>query len=934
VPVTGRLTVRRGVPRSIYRGGVEFRILGPLEVWSDGQPVDLGGLRQRRVLAALLLSPNRVVALSRLADAGWGADTPPTVERQVRNRVAALRGVLTPAGGLIDTDGDGYRLRVGPGELDAAVFEELVARGRAAGDAGLLRDALGLWRGPALAGLGEPLVAPAARLEDQRLTVYEECLELELAAGAHARVLDELAALVAAHPLRERLVGLWMTALYRSGGRAEALAAYQALAERLVDELGVDPGPEVRRVHEAVLREDPALPGPVPEELSVVPAQLPRTVPGFTGRVGELARLDALLSHAQAAPTVVISAIAGTAGVGKTALAVHWAHRVRDKFPDGQLYVNLRGFDPSGAVKAPGEALRGFLDALRVPAQRIPTDLAAQAELYRGLLAGRRMLVLLDNARDADQVRPLLPGTADCLVLITSRNELGGLGGRVHPIGLDVLTDEEARQLLAGRLGADRLAAEPDAVDEIVARCARLPLALAIVAARAADQPDAPVAALAGELRQARGDLGPFAGDDPRTDVRAVFSWSYQALTGAAARLFRLLGLHPGPDLAAAAAASLAGLPVDGTRPLLAELTRAHLLTEHAPGRYTFHDLLRAYAGEQAHAVDSADDRRAATGRLLDHYLHTAYAAALQLNPHRYRIAVDAPQDGVTLVDIGTYEQAAAWCAVERPVLVAAVERAAAGGLDAYAWQLAWTLSTFLDLGGHWQDWVATHRTALAAAERLDDRSARAHIHRSLGHAYTRLGCYDDAREQLRRALDLYRELGDRTGEAHTHHILPFVLERQGRYRDALEHAQAALDLFRASGDRDWEARALNTVGWHLSLLGEHQRALPLLEQALALLQELDNRYGQAATWDSLGYAHRHLGEHDQAVACYRRALDLFRTLGDRTEEATTLAYVGDSHEAAGDRVAARDAWRQALAIYEDLDHPDAEAVRVKLAGG
>jgi NB-ARC domain len=381
------------------------------------------------------------------------------------------------------------------------------------------------------------------------------------------------------------------------------------------------------------LRQDPALDASVPVSGAAgpavpVPAQLPPAVPAFIGRDAELASLDALLHPKAAAAgpaTVVIAALSGTAGVGKSALAVHWAHRAAAQFPDGQLYVNLRGFDPDGAAMEPSEALRGFLDALGAPATRIPESLSAQAGLYRTLLAGKRILVVLDNAKDAGQVRPLLPGSPGCLAIVTSRNQLTGLVATdsAYAMTLDLLGSGDARELLALRLGSRRVAREPDAVDEIIAGCARLPLALTIAAARAAGSPSFPLAVLATELREATRALDPLNGGDPATDVRAVFSWSYHALTTDAARLFRRLGLHPGPDIALPAAASLAAIPQDRARALLGELTRAHLLAEHAPGRYAFHDLLRAYATELARAHDSQNVRNAAAHRVLDHYLHT-----------------------------------------------------------------------------------------------------------------------------------------------------------------------------------------------------------------------------------------------------------------------------------------------------------------------
>jgi tetratricopeptide (TPR) repeat protein len=632
---------------------------------------------------------------------------------------------------------------------------------------------------------------------------------------------------------------------------------------------------------------------------------------------------------------VVITAIGGTAGIGKTALVVHWAHRVADRFPDGQLYVNLRGYDPGGQVMDPAEAVRRFLDALGVPPERIPADLDAQAALYRSHLSGRRMLIVLDNARDTAQVRPLLPGASTCLVLVTSRNQLAGLvaADGAHPITLDVLTPGEARELLARRLGATRVAAEPEAVEEIITCCVRLPLALAIVAARASAQPHVPLHFLAGELRDTGGRLTALSTtDDPYTDVRAVFSWSYHALSPDAARLFRLLGLHPGPDLAVPAAASLARLPASGVRPLLAELTRASLLAEHVPGRYTFHDLLRAYATDLTHSIDPDQPRRAATHRMLDHYLHTAYTADRLLDPARDPITLTPPQPGVTPEHPADYQQALAWFTAEHAVLLAAVDHAAATGFDAHTWQLAWTLVTFLYRRGHWHDWAAAGRVAVAAAGRLADPTAQAHAHRNLANAYTRLGRFDDAHAQLRHALDLYHQAGDQVGQAHTHFNLSRLWERQGRPAQALDHARQALDLYRATGHQNGQADALNAVGWYHVLLGEHRQALTYCQQALTLHQELGDRYGQAATWDSLGYAHHHLSHHTPAITCYQRALGLYRDLGDRYNEATILTHLGDTHHAAGNPTAARDAWQQALTILDELDHPDAEQVRAKLA--
>jgi tetratricopeptide (TPR) repeat protein len=626
--------------------------------------------------------------------------------------------------------------------------------------------------------------------------------------------------------------------------------------------------------------------------------------------------------------------IAGTAGVGKTALAVRWAHQMAAQFPDGQLWVNLRGFDPAGQIVDPATALRRFLDSLGVPADRIPADPQAQAALYRSELADRRMLVVLDNARDTAQVRPLLPASATCMILVTSRNRLTGLiaAEGARPVVVDLLADVEARLLLANRLGPTRVAAEPDPVTEIITRCARLPLALAIVAARASADPQLPLTALAEQLRGAAGRLDALTTDDPTTDVRAVFSWSYRSLTPAAARLFRLVGLHPGPDLGAAAAGSLAGLPLPRTEPLIAELTGANLLVEHPPRRYTCHDLLRAYAIDRADAAESPDQRDGAVHRLLDYYLHTTYVADRLLYPARDAIALTGPQAGVQPDQFADRDQALAWFTAEHAVLVAAVRQAADTGFDARAWQLAWSVAIFLDRHGYWHDLATVERTAVAAARRLADPQAQAHAHRLLARADIRLRRFEAADTQLQHALELFGRAGDALGQAHTHNVLAVAFERQERYTEALDHARQALDLFSATGHRQGQAEALNSVGWLYAVLGDYQRALTACQEAVRLLQDLDDRHGLAATWDSLGYAHHQLRDYPRALACYQQALDLNRDLGNRYYEAEVLTHVGDTHHATGDAAAAHRTWQQALAILDQLDNPDSRRLRARLA--
>jgi DNA-binding SARP family transcriptional activator len=927
---------------------MEFRLLGDVDVRVDGRPVDVGHTRQRCVLAALLVDANQAVPVDQLVERVWAHRVPQRARGTVYTYVARLRRALSV---VDDTVGParrpgGYVLTIDPMAVDLHRFSALLVRARAADDEtalALVEQALGLWRGQALAGLDTPwfdTVRAAANKHRQAAELDRN--ELALRLGRHHELLAELATAAEAYPLDERLAAQLMLALYRSGRQHEALNNYQRVRLRLADELGTDPGPSLRQLHQQILQADPALtvqsrtvgtPGRQAPPAAPVPRQLPVPVRHFTGRAGELATLTGLLDQAaDAGGTVVISAIAGTAGIGKTALAVHWAHGVAARFPDGHLYTNLRGFDPSGQVTDPADVVRRFLAALNVPPQRIPTDPDAQAALYRSHIAGRRMLILLDNAHDSAQVRPLLPGAPGCLVLVTSRNQLTGLvADGAQPIRLDLFTDAEARDVLRRRVGQHRVSAEPEAVEEIIARCARLPLALSVAAAHAAAHPSLPLESLAAQLREAHGRLDVLTGDDPHSDVRAVFSWSYQALTPSTARLFRLLGLHPGPDVAAPAIASLAGLPLTEVRPLLAELGHANLITEHAPGRYTLHDLLRAYATEQTHAEDSNGQRLAATHRLLDHYLHTGYTADRLVHPARDPIPLSPAQPGVTPEHLTDHEAAMAWFAAEHRVLLAAVDHAAATGFDTHTWQLAGTLRTFLSRRGYWHDQASVGRAALAAAQRLGDPATQARAHRNLAGVYVRLDLPEDAHTQLGYALDLTARAGDRTGQAHTHYHLGMLGEQQGELTQAVYHTRQALDLFQTVGHRVGQANALNNIGWCHARLGDHRQSLEYCQKALALHQELDDPFGQAATWDSLGYVHHHLGDDPEAVVCYQHALTLYRDLGDRYNQADVLTHLGDTHHAADNPQAARDAWQHALTILDDLNHPDAENLRTRL---
>jgi DNA-binding SARP family transcriptional activator len=930
---------------------LEFGLLGPLVVEADGGRLTVSAGKQRVLLAALLLRANQVVSPTELTDAVWEGNPPETARVTLQNYIKRLRQALDPFGyERIVTRPSGYLIEVGPGELDVSRFGELQQAGHAAVRLGAweaasaqLSAALGLWRGEPLADVPSRVLARAEvpRLAEMRLETLEARIDADLHLGRHREVIPELQALAAAEPLRERLHELLMLALYRAGQQADALAVYRRVRRRLVDEVGIEPGPGLRDLNQQILRSDPNL------ELSPQPAagaaasggdrrprpmMLPTAVPGFTGRERELQVLSGV-ARRPGGP-VLITAIGGTAGVGKTALAVHWARVTSAEFPDGQLYVNLRGFGPAEPL-APTEVLRGFLNALQVPAARIPAGLTGRQALYRSLLEGRRVLILLDNARNPTQVRPLLPASPTAVVLITSRNELTGLiaADGARPITLDVLGDAEAYQLMAERIGAARLAAEPAAAHELIGLCAGLPLALAITAARAAAHPSFSLTAVAAELRDARGRLDALSTGEDTTDVRAVLSWSYRQLDPPTARMFRLLGLHPGPDITAAAAASLAGCSPPEAAGLLRELTRCHLLAEPAPGRYAFHDLLRAYAAEEVAVTDSDADRRAARGRMLDHYLHTARAADLQLYPQREPVTrtPPPPRPGVTLEAMADRPQARAWFEAEYRVLLAAINLAAEAGFDMHAWQLPWAMVDFLDGKGHWHEWVTIQRTALTAAVRLGDTAGQAAARRLLASGYALLGDYDQARTHLAECTGLYRQLGDRSGEARIHQSLSWVAERLDDYAGALHHSEQALAIFRAVGNRAGQSGALNSVGWCHALLGDPVQARKFCRRALALNQELRDPRGEAHTWDSLGYAERQLGHLADAAACYEHALHIFREIGARYNQADTLANLGDTRDAEGDHDRARDAWLQALAILDELHHASADRVRAKL---
>ncbi|MBB5870814.1 DNA-binding SARP family transcriptional activator/Tfp pilus assembly protein PilF [Allocatelliglobosispora scoriae] len=929
-----------------------FRVLGSFHVVHEGQPVPVGGPQLRTVLARLLTPPGRTVSVAALVREVWDADAPPDAERTIRTYVSRLRTALAPlitAGTVtLATAPPGYLLRVDHDALDSTRFERLATAGHDAlaaarpdEAAALLDEALGLWRGDAYAEFADcaALAAAGARLERLRLTASEDRIAADQARGGD--VVAELETLVRQHPERERLWGQLMLALYRADRQAEALAVFREARTALIDTHGIEPSPQLIEVHRRILAQDPLLsaapadrPAPPPPAAAwPLPAQLPPPVTGFAGRDHELSRLDEhLLTGDGPVPALIIS---GPAGVGKTTLAVTWAHRATASFPDGSLYANLRGFDPddTAVLDAPA-VVRGFLDALGVPATRVPPSPDAQLGLFRSLLHERRMLILLDNARDVSQVRALLPGAPGSLVLVTSRNRLAGLVATegAHPVDLRPMTEDKARELLHRRLGARRMTGEPTAIEVIIARCGGLPLALSIAAALAATRPDQPIAALAAQLADPGGVLDTLRGDsDPATDLRAVFSWSYRALTEPAAELFALLGLHPGPDLATAAAASLAGLPVRQAHALLAELVAANLVTPAGQDRYFLHDLLRAYSEDLlAEATDPAP-RTAALDRLLDHYVHTSYAATLALHPPFSTLDLPPAAPGTALPEIPDAAAAHAWFDAERVGLLSAVAHAARHDHPAHAWQLAWSMARDLDRRGQWSDRLATQEIALAAGERSGDPVGQAHSHRELGMAYFRLGGDRQATDHLHQALDLFDAVGEPAGAGHARINLSMLTERQGDLHAALQHAQQAREEFQRAGNAAGQAYTLNMIGWKLTLLGDHEQAIDYCERALDLIREVGDHQGEADTWDSLGHAHHKLGDQSRAIACYRQAIALFEQVGDQYGRACSDVNLGEAHWTAADHEAARTAWRRALVTLDELGHPDADGVRASL---
>jgi DNA-binding SARP family transcriptional activator/DNA polymerase III delta prime subunit len=929
---------------------VEFGLLGVLEVRDGDRVVPVASARQRVLLACLLLRAGEAVTVDELAEAIWGDGRLPAQPRRVvQTYVTRLRKLV--GGGLIRTRGAGYVLAVGPEATDVGRFELLVTQARVAGgrgdrqaEAGLLGQALGLWRGEPLADVPSAVLHHwvAARLGEQRLEALQRRIDAGLALGRHAELVGELRELTDAYPLREGFWAQLMVALSRCGRRADALSAFGRARERLVEELGIEPGAELQRLQRAILSGDAALgvgAGPGRAVAVVRPAQLPVDVADFVGREGLVDQLVGLLDDERTVPIVALS---GPPGVGKTALAVHAAHRVAGQFADGQLYVDLQGATAGLRPLAPLEVLGRFLRALGVDPAGIPAGLEEASAAFRSQAAGRRLLVVADNAAGAAQLAPLLPAGPGCGVLVTSRGVLSALHGARH-LHLEVLEQAEATELLRRVAGPQRLDADPRAAAELVGWCGRLPLALRIAGARLAARPAWPVRALAERLADAYGRLDEL--ELAEIGMRASFQVSYQQLSDspegldrAAAEAFGLLGLLDGPEVGVPVAARLLDAPEQAAERALERLADAHLLETPAPGRYRLHDLLRLYARELALEQHPEPTRATAIGRALGFYAATTWQTLRLLRPGDYRLARADQRWRKGGLEFADDRAALGWLEAERANLLAAVEQAAeqaAGpGVPAeLAIQLAEALFGFFWVRGHWDDSARVSLIALGVARRLGDRVGEAQANSDLGNMCWKQGRYDQALARHQESLAIWRELGDRWGQAASLNGLGLVHQWQGRYERALARHQESLAIRRELGDRRGQAGSMLNLGIVYGRLGRYDEALACLRESLALDRELGDRWGQSGSLLWLGELHERQGRYEEAQSCQQESLAIERELGDRHSQAYSLRCLGVLHQRQGRADQALADLEESLALSRELGDPYGEAATLRELG-
>jgi DNA-binding SARP family transcriptional activator/Tfp pilus assembly protein PilF len=922
-------------------------VLGPLLVLRGEHPIDIGATKVRCLLGLLAIQPGQPVTREQIVDVLWSDRPPKTCLSLVQGYLGRLRRLLeTTRRSLILTRG-GCLLRFDAEELDLLRFDDLVARAGAARSAGdgaaameLLGRALDCWRGQLLADLDPRLRQhPAAvAIAGRRLAATLGYSELATGLGRHEYAVPRLRALVGDEPLHEGLRSRLMLALAGSGQQGAALDQFADVRARLADELGIEPGPEIAQAYVRVLRQD--VPGLASREVAPIeprvpailaPAQLPPDAAAFTGRTAHLRQLDALVpTPVPAGTAVVITAITGTAGVGKTALAVHWAHRVRGRFPDGQLYVNLQGFATTAPLR-PIEALSRFLQAMGLPAERIPVEVEEAAALYRSLVADRRMLVLLDDARSPEQLRPLLPGSPSCLVLVTSRDRLAGLVAHegAHRLALDVLTPAEARALIGRVLGTQRVRAEPDGAVELANACARLPLALRVAMANLTNHRQLSISGYLARLRADNRLSALSADSDPQAAMRAALDLSYLAEPAEARRLFRRLSLVAGPDVTPEAAAALVHSGPSQAERVLDRLAAAHLIGERSPGRYAFHDLLRLYAAEHAQAEDGELELRAATRRLYDHYLTAVDAAARLLYPEKLRLPLPAVADGVPESVLDDHAAALAWLDAERPNLVAAVTHAAARGPRPAAWLLGDALRGYFQLRLYAVDWLAVAHAAHAAADAEGDLRACAAAEINLADANLLQSRYDEAIGYYRSALALNAESGWLHGQATALGNLGNAYLRSGRLEQALESHTRALALNRETGWLAGQAANLGNLGIEYAELGRLAVAADHYRRALRLYRRIGSRSGEAHTLANLGETYHWLGRLKDALTRLSDAQRIHGEIGDQGNEGDALRALADVHCDAGRPDQALAIARTALAAVSNTGYrrPEADAL-------
>ncbi|MBR7836814.1 tetratricopeptide repeat protein [Actinospica durhamensis] len=929
---------------------MRFNLLGPVTVDVDGDEIVLPAGIPRAVLVVLLLSANRVVSAEQLAEALWGEQRPAAAGAGLRNHVVRLRRQLgAQAAARLHTVAPGYRIEISPGELDEDVFLEGCRAGREQVGTGdftaahqSLTAALRLWRGDPLAD-APPHLEVAARihqLQEARLAAWQDRIEADLHLGRDQELVSELRGLIQVHPLREALHGQLMLALYRAGRQAEALDAYQDLRRLLVDELGVEPSAPLELLNRRILSADAELEAPVRD---VEPtrsadassgfahgtvAQPVRTLPPdtrvFTGRTRECEALLALARDASQCPgTVVISAIDGMAGIGKSALAIHAAHRMSADFPDGQLFIDLHGHTAGLEPMTAGEALDRLLRALRVSPQLIPKGLEGRAELYRDRLAGTKTLIVLDNAFATAQVRPLLPGTPGCLVVVTSRRRLTGLDD-AHSLAVDVLSETEAITLLRAVAGPGRLPDDDPALAELVGLCGNLPLAVRIIAAQLRHHRALSVADLVRRLREEPGGLDRFRDED--RDLAAVFDLSYTALPAAAQCMFRFLGQVPGSDFDGHTAAALAGVEPRTAERLLESLLDHNLLIQHLPGRYRFHDLIRVYARELM-ADARAEEREVVLDRLWDYYQHAAQAAGSHFIRQTRPGAAPVPVTPTATPILSDRNSALEWMRAEQANLLAVAAFVSAHAHPARVVALAAALAATLRQQGFQRETAVLHETAVAAAHGLGDGAGEAGALWELGQVHDLAGEYEKVAGCHERALALYRSLGNRLGMANAFHALGKVRSMTSDYPTAAGLLQQALTVFQGLGSRRDEADTLLEMAWVSCNAGDFTAADSLAKRALALFEELGDRFGQGDALRLLGLLHSHTGGDSDGIELSRQALAIFVELGERRREALVLGALGQLHAEAGDHAAAIEMLQRALVAFRDMGG------RVGLAG-